>query len=252
MVWGNRAHLKFVIDTQIKLEEQQYHDASVANYLENYYLTPRWNAFRVYTSDVLKKVLEPNSVLLDVGSGPYPSITNSTSSYSLLCCVDISKGNLHNLRKKKQKNCHLVLCDAETLPFKDSTFSGVICFGLLHHLPQPSEAGIEINRVLKVRGLLMGHEPSAYWTGKMESPHERGFSKNELRIVLSRFNNCYISTRNHRKIEFITLATCYPFRRLNLFTVVIKIWILTFKLEAFFDSLGIKGTDFFILCRKDD
>jgi ubiquinone/menaquinone biosynthesis C-methylase UbiE len=200
---------------------------------------------------MFRKAIPLNSTLLDIGCGPYPSLASPIKG-AKFCCADISKENLHNIKRQKSKLHDLVLCDAELLPFRDFAFEGVISFGLLHHLPQPKNAAKEINRILRTKGVLIAHEPSSFWTGHMESLYEKGFNLDEINSILSNFSQTTISTRNHKKLEFVIQTTCYYFRPILPGRLIISIWLLAFNLEAILHKFGIRGTDFIIISRKYD
>jgi SAM-dependent methyltransferase len=50
-------------------------------------------------------------------------------------------------------------CDAQTLPFADATFDGVVIQAVLHLLPDPARCAAEIRRVLRPQGLLYSEAP---------------------------------------------------------------------------------------------
>jgi len=53
-----------------------------------------------------------------------------------------------------------VVCDAHTLPFKDSSYDNLVLFDVLHHLEQPKVFLDEAMRVLKPGGRLIMMEPA--------------------------------------------------------------------------------------------
>lgn len=71
--------------------------------------------------------------------------------------IDISEGML---RFASQKKIPVVLGDAEKIPFKDSSFDGVVAKGVLHHLSDTETAVSEIARVLKPGGLAVLADPN--------------------------------------------------------------------------------------------
>lgn len=79
--------------------------------------------------------------------------------------VDI---NPRNIEKAKQHvpTAQFFICDIEEkLPFKDQSFSTIICTETLEHLLYPEKALEEAKRVLKNRGVIIGSVPkkSLFW-----------------------------------------------------------------------------------------
>jgi SAM-dependent methyltransferase len=100
--------------------------------------------------------------VLDFGCGPgYASIKlleNGIQAFS----VDVSRNMLSHLQDEaegKGLKCSCVAADAEHLPFKPGTFDGLICLGVLHHLPDIRQGVNNQLRVLNRGGLLFIAEP---------------------------------------------------------------------------------------------
>jgi SAM-dependent methyltransferase len=79
--------------------------------------------------------------------------------------LDRSLGMLRQARRNALRagagRLMLVVGDAERLPFGDQAFCGVICEGVLHHLPDVNAALDEADRVLEPGGCLCLAEPDA-------------------------------------------------------------------------------------------
>lgn len=95
--------------------------------------------------------LNKNDFVLDVGCGTgllFPYIANRVQ---LLLGIDISRRLLKKAetRKKRYPNTHLLLADADHLPFKGQTFHTVFAITLLQNIPEPSTTLQEISRVSK-------------------------------------------------------------------------------------------------------
>jgi SAM-dependent methyltransferase len=81
-------------------------------------------------------------------------------------CSDISRGMLAALEANAERlrlAVETVACDAEALPFQDTSFDLVLGHAVLHHLPDLSRAFGEFRRVLRPGGtVLFAGEPSRY------------------------------------------------------------------------------------------
>ncbi|MBA2349679.1 MAG: class I SAM-dependent methyltransferase [Solirubrobacterales bacterium] len=79
-------------------------------------------------------------------------------------CTDISPGMLETLQANADRlglSVETVACDAERLPFADSSFELVLGHAVLHHLPDLAQAFREFERVLTPGGrLFFAGEPS--------------------------------------------------------------------------------------------
>jgi ubiquinone/menaquinone biosynthesis C-methylase UbiE/uncharacterized protein YbaR (Trm112 family) len=100
---------------------------------------------------------DPNTVLLDVACG-----TGIHSWPFMDRCAfigfDISKTAVRNATegarsRNLMKNGTFFVADGSFLPFANSSFDRVITFGALHHLPNPQEVVVDIQRILKPDGI---------------------------------------------------------------------------------------------------
>ncbi len=68
--------------------------------------------------------------------------------------ADISRMLLLQAKKKTRKanNVHLLLADADFLPFKNTLFSEVFAFTVLQNMPKPTETLNELKRVTVQNG----------------------------------------------------------------------------------------------------
>lgn len=106
-----------------------------------------------------KRLLEESEIgsyssVLDVGCGTGAVLMMMAERHcrGQLVGVDISKGMLRILRRKKLKaelDIEAVLADAESLPFKDAVFDVLVGAGILRFLSAPERALEEGFRVLK-------------------------------------------------------------------------------------------------------
>jgi len=239
------------VSAKHKYEEKEYHDSRVKLYSEKYY-NGGWLAYRFYLKCFSAAYFRKRGIVLDLGCGPFPSLMDpNIYDNAMYCCVDISIHSLLNVRNKcKTDNSHLILCDAECLPFRNESFDTVVSFGLLHHLFQPRRGIEEIHRVLNTGGYFVAHEPSIFWNGQMESPHERGFHPKEIYALLEGFVNVRILTQNYPHLRSLLGLMTRICRRLALDRYEPYMWILGFEVEHIIDVVGLKGTDYLIVAQN--
>jgi len=101
---------------------------------------------------------EQDSVVLDIcsGSGDMTiELLNRNNFNGMIILGDFSQ-EMHKLARQKldgSKNVYYVNCDAENLPFKESTFDGIISGYSLRNLGDLRAFGSEIYRTLKTGGV---------------------------------------------------------------------------------------------------
>jgi SAM-dependent methyltransferase len=94
--------------------------------------------------------------------GPGPGLTTNILRHltNELTCIEIDPAAVESLRKRiSGTNVMVQQGDVTALPFEDYSFSSVVCFTMLHHIPSPSlqNKGLsEIFRVLKKDGVFAG------------------------------------------------------------------------------------------------
>jgi uncharacterized protein YbaR (Trm112 family)/2-polyprenyl-3-methyl-5-hydroxy-6-metoxy-1,4-benzoquinol methylase len=72
--------------------------------------------------------------------------------------LDVGRGRMGNVQP------HLVVCDAENLPFKADVFKGVLGFDAFHHIPNRNRAMVEFSRTMKPGGRVVLVEPGSAHT----------------------------------------------------------------------------------------
>jgi ubiquinone/menaquinone biosynthesis C-methylase UbiE len=97
--------------------------------------------------------LSEESMVLDVGCGT----ANNTLLFVSACDahvvgLDLSLGMLEKAGKKSP-SIPLIQAPADALPFKDTIFDFVFMTEVIHHLPDPRRAIVDIYRVLKQNGV---------------------------------------------------------------------------------------------------
>jgi SAM-dependent methyltransferase len=100
--------------------------------------------------------------VLEVGCGPGLLWTSIASllPHLRLTLTDLSVGMLDEARSVVDPIDSLDLvatqgCDAQELPFPDSSFDVVVANHMLYHVPEPTQAAAEFARVIRPAGVLM-------------------------------------------------------------------------------------------------
>jgi len=99
--------------------------------------------------------------VLDLGSGPGRHTRLMAERGIRVIAADISREMLKIAVKRTSDFSQLVdfvLCDMSNLPFRDETFSGVLCLAAIHHVRSRKNRQIalsEVKRALKNGGLLV-------------------------------------------------------------------------------------------------
>jgi len=229
-------------------EEVEYFNNEFDSYINAFYDNTGWVAYREIAYDLLN-VNNIRYTVLDIGSGPQPSIPMLYHIADKYVCIDPAEKNIENL-KNHFPHSEPKLGTIEGLDsYKLGTFDIVVCFGVLHHVFSPEDALMMIKSSLNENGLFISHEPSNYWDGKMGSPNERGFSytnwvqlinKNFSEIVINRYNNTVF-----RRTVYTILSA------LHLWPIIksVKFWKTIHHIEPFIGRLGLKGSDFLTLAR---
>lgn len=94
------------------------------------------------------KICEQNCIL-DLGCGTGLLFDYIISETKILVGIDISRGILTEAKRKYGKfgNVHLILADADYIPFKDKVFTHVFAITLLQNMPYPEKTIVEAKRV---------------------------------------------------------------------------------------------------------
>jgi len=134
----------------------------------------------------VKRILEitkfqDNDTILDIGSARGELLYPLPSKLSI--GIDISS---HILKKaKKSEKISYVAADAENLPFKNGSFSKIICIDILEHLIKPKSALIQVRRDIQKNGELIVQVPTIGFiaslvTSNFHEGHLRYYSKSEV------------------------------------------------------------------------
>lgn len=138
--------------------------------------------------------------VLEIGCGNARTIARifhpQENGYNYLG-TDISFKRLE-VAKQSLPGSDFLQASAFNLPLKKDAFNAAISFGMLHHLPRPAEAIIEVNKTLKHGGYFAFHEP--VYTS-------RRFSEKQTAVVRKIFRT-YEHSVHDNKIELNEAITC--------------------------------------------
>jgi len=125
-----------------KLDFQHRFDSIAKNYdnISNQYTVKR-------RTESLK--LESANLILEVGSG------SGIVTKSFDCDVICSDFSFEMCKQTKKTTSLVVCCDAETLPFRDKVFDGIISAEMIYLLQNPENFISDSKRILKENGQIL-------------------------------------------------------------------------------------------------
>jgi SAM-dependent methyltransferase len=139
---------------------------------------------------LVKRYAPSDALILDAGCGTGLNLRHLPEGS---VGIDINPRNVALLKTRLPD--HIVVeGDVEHLPFGDGTFGTVLCTEVIEHIPDPSAALREYQRVLRPGGVLIGSVParSLIWKLRFLSstcPHSEPFHNeylpDEVRAMLS-------------------------------------------------------------------
>jgi len=138
------------------------------------------------TAGVIRNLVPLGSSILDVGCGP-GDLLNTMPDYNRFG-VDISAAYLE---LASRKGIAVELARAESLPYADAEFDGVVCCDVLEHVLDLHATVSEALRVLKPRGTLIVRVPkeddlSPYLKSEYDFVHLRRFDEPTLQLLFGR------------------------------------------------------------------
>jgi SAM-dependent methyltransferase len=103
--------------------------------------------------------VELGDEVLEIGPGFGATTRVIARSVPSLTIIELDAGYCRRLRNRLPAEVRVVEGDATAMPFADSTFSAVVCFTMLHHVPAPQLQDRllgEAARVLRPGGIFAG------------------------------------------------------------------------------------------------
>jgi ubiquinone/menaquinone biosynthesis C-methylase UbiE len=131
------------------------------NRIHNLICSSRWWAGKV-DGELLPWGLEgvdPGEQMLEFGPGFGATTKVLATRPGRLTVLELDPGYCERLRREIGASAEVVQGDATRMPFADGSFSGVMCFTMLHHLPSEEaqdRAFAEALRVLRPGGVFAG------------------------------------------------------------------------------------------------
>lgn len=100
--------------------------------------------------------LNSTDKILDVGCGSGLLFSFLESAVEMIVGIDISYNLLKKAKlEKTKKNVHLILADADHLPFKSNKFDTIFAFTVLQNMPIPANTLKEIKLIVKNKGKIV-------------------------------------------------------------------------------------------------
>jgi len=134
------------------------------NYDKEVLETPIYQALdRSYLLPWIQKIMPEQNVLVIAG-GTGREATPIAKCGAKVVCIDISEEMLRiAIQKAKNENVNdqisFILADAQSFPFISKIFDATICYGSLHHLPNPEKSISEAGRVSKQNSRWLSLDP---------------------------------------------------------------------------------------------
>jgi ubiquinone/menaquinone biosynthesis C-methylase UbiE len=116
--------------------------------------------------DWLTRHRDAIDTIVDIGGGTGRLALPLARAGKGVISIDISEGMLRRSREKARvagvaQQILFAMADAGALPLRDAVGDVVVCYGTLHHLPDPEAAIRECARTLKPGGLWYSYDPNA-------------------------------------------------------------------------------------------
>jgi SAM-dependent methyltransferase len=129
--------------------------------------SPRWAGY--VAGEMLPAVLDGVSLgrrVLELGPGYGASTRALLDHVPELVALENDPALAEYLRRELGPSLKVVMGDATAAPFKDASFSAVVCFTMLHHLSDSASQErlfAEVARVLEPGGIFVARDSSGGW-----------------------------------------------------------------------------------------
>lgn len=145
--------------------------------------------------EILQKNVPKNAKILDAACAFGDLLTLLDQSEFTTYGIDISEYALK--KAKKNTKAQLILGDLnKKLPYKDNFFDAVFALDVIEHLNSPYQFLLEMNRVLKKKGILFVQTPNINsifeifakekWFAYTDETHLYLFNRKSLRFILEK------------------------------------------------------------------
>jgi SAM-dependent methyltransferase len=105
--------------------------------------------------------IELGDHVLEIGPGFGATTRVLVDRVPALTSIEIDEASVGRLRAEFGDRVEIVHGDGAAMPFEDRTFSAVVCFTMLHHVPSPAlqdRLFAEVRRVLRPGGVFRGSD----------------------------------------------------------------------------------------------
>jgi ubiquinone/menaquinone biosynthesis C-methylase UbiE len=129
--------------------------------------------------------VKKHSIILDAGCGTGLLFDHVAEKAEMIVGLDISRNILLLAKERSRKftNVHLILADADNLPFADEVFSHAFAITLIQNMPNPAETLKELERATKNDAIIVvtGLKKKFSLEAFMRLLHKTGLSKIEIK-----------------------------------------------------------------------
>ena len=175
---------------------QSYPDENVVRFVKKFHAPAAAASVASGTGDIVSAAgpVHPCTCALDLGSGSGRHLPLLAEHFSRVVACDFSRESLKPYSGKGSASVQTALPD---LPFADESFDFILCWGVLHYLPENliAPAAMEIQRCLKPGGRVFltlrsdsdTHLAGQLALGDLAQGHARLFSKTDALAFFKTF-----------------------------------------------------------------